>query len=241
MQGGERLQKVLAGAGVASRRASEELIVAGRVSVDGRVVTRLGTRVDPSSARIEVDGRRIAVSPDYEYILLNKPAGIVTSAKDPHGRTTVVDLVRSSVRLFPVGRLDADTQGLVLLTNHGELAHRLTHPRFQIQRVYIAEVRGSPASEVLERLLRGVRLEDGYARAVQARVIETGRARAQLEITMTEGRKHEVRRMLLAVGHPVTQLARTRYGPLGIRGLASGTSRRLTPAEIGELLKAVGL
>lgn len=236
-----RLQKVLAAAGIASRRAAEELIVAGRVAVDGRIVGRLGTRVDPSSARIEVDGVRVSVNPDHEYLVLNKPAGIITTVKDTHGRPTVVDLVRSRRRMFPVGRLDADTTGVLLLTDDGELAHRLAHPRFGIRKVYVAEVRGAVAEETCRRLERGVVLEDGPARAVGVHVRGRGRTSSQVEVTMTEGRKREVRRMLEAVGHPVISLSRVSFGPIRLSGLKVGDTRRLTPAEVGELYRLVGL
>lgn len=238
---GVRLQKVLAAAGIVSRRGAEELIAAGRVRVDGRLVTRLGTRVDPETARIEVDGRRVGVASGDEYFALNKPAGVVSTARDPQGRRTVVSLVPAEGRVYPVGRLDADTQGLILLTNHGELAHRLTHPRFQIPRTYVADVDGVVTRETLERLRRGVRLEDGVARPVSVAVLRTGRDRTQLEVVMTEGRKREVRRMLASVGHPVRGLVRTSFGPIALGTLRSGRARRLTADEVGSLLSSVGL
>lgn len=236
-----RLQKVLAAAGVASRRASETLIAEGRVRVDGRVVTEMGTRVDPERARIEVDGRRIAAGERYVYLLLNKPAGVVTSARDPQGRTTVLDLVRAPVRVYPVGRLDAETRGLLLLTNHGDLAHRLTHPRHGVPRTYLAEVRGIPAAGTLERLRRGVRLEDGVARPIAVRERGRARGRAHLELVMAEGRKREVRRMLEALGHPVLRLVRTGFGSLTLGRLRPGQVRSLTAEEVGALLSSVGL
>ncbi len=235
------MQKVLAAAGVASRRASEELIEQGRVSVDGEVVRVQGKRVDPARARIEVDGSRINVDPRHEYLLLNKPAGVVTTARDPQRRPTVVDLVRPKARVYPVGRLDVDTHGLVLLTSHGALAHRMTHPRYQMPRRYVAEVRGVPNQAALRRLERGVRLADGPARAKAVRVTRRSSRRAHLEITMTEGRKHEVRRMMEAVGHPVLDLVRVGFGPLRLGRLRTGEWRPLTAAEVGKLLAAVGL
>jgi len=235
------LQKVLAHAGIASRRAAEDLMRAGRVWVDGRAATELGMRVDATQAKIEVDGRRVNVRLDREYLLLNKPAGYVTTAADPQKRPTVMDLVRSRTRVYPIGRLDADTQGLLLLTNDGELAHRLAHPRYQVPKTYLAEVQGSPAPEALRRLTTGVRLDDGPARATSARVVGKGKARSQIELVLTEGRKREVRRMLEEVGHPVVKLVRTRFGPVDVRGLKAGTTRRLTPQEVGELHKIVGL
>ncbi len=213
----------------------------GRVWVDGRPATELGMRVDPACARIEVDGRRVNVRSDRDYLLLNKPAGYVTTARDPQGRPTVMDLVRSKARVYPVGRLDADTQGLLLLTNDGELAHRLTHPRFEVRRVYLAEVRGAVSAGAIRTLTAGVRLEDGLARAVSARIIRRGKARTQVELVLTEGRKREVRRMLEAVGFPVISLVRTRFGPVDVKGLKAGATRVLTPQEVGELHKLVGL
>jgi 23S rRNA pseudouridine2605 synthase len=232
---------VLAHAGVASRRAAEEMMREGRVWVDGRPATELGMRVDPSRARIEVDGRRVHVRADRDYFLLNKPAGYVTTAKDPQGRPTVMDLVRSKTRVYPVGRLDADTQGLLLLTNDGELAHRLTHPRFEVRRAYLAEVRGAMSAGAIKTLMTGVRLEDGLAKAVDARIIRRGKARTQVELVLTEGRKREVRRLLEAVGFPVISLVRTRFGPVDVKGLKAGSTRPLTPQEVGELHKLVGL
>jgi 23S rRNA pseudouridine2605 synthase len=236
-----RLQKVLAHAGVASRRAAEDLMRAGRVWVDGRPATELGMRVDPTRARIEVDGKRVNVRQDHVYILLNKPAGYVTTAADPQSRPTVLDLVRTRTRVFPVGRLDADTQGLLLLTNDGELAHRLAHPRYQVPKTYLAEVQGSPEPGALRALTEGVLLDDGPARAVSVRTVGKSRARSQIELVLTEGRKREVRRMLEAVGHPVIKLVRTRFGPIDVRGLKAGATRTLTPHEVGELQRTVGL
>lgn len=238
---GIRLQKLLAAAGVASRRASERLITSGRVTVDGRIVTTLGTRVDPETARIEVDGRRIAVHPGHEYYALNKPEGYLTTASDREGRPTVLGLVRSRRRLFPVGRLDRDTAGLLILTDDGELAHRLAHPRYRVPRVYLAEVRGPVGRPSCQRLTAGVRLEDGVARAARARVRTHSPRASQIELTMMEGRKREVRRMLEAVGHPVVKLVRIAFGPLRLSGLRSGAVRPLTPEEVGELYRAVGL
>jgi 23S rRNA pseudouridine2605 synthase len=238
---GERLQKVLARAGIASRRASEDLMRSGRVWVDGKPATELGLRVDPARARIEVDGARVHVRGDREYILLNKPAGYVTTVIDPQKRPTVIDLVKTRTRVFPIGRLDADTQGLLLLTNDGELAHRLAHPRYRVEKVYLAEVRGPLSAEGCRRLTEGVRLDDGPARAAEARVVGRGKSRTQVEVTMTEGRKREVRRMLEEIGHPVIKLVRTRFGPVDVRGLKAGDTRDLTPHEVGELHRLVGL
>lgn len=238
---GVRLQKVLAAAGVASRRAAEDLIDQGRVAVNGSVVTVQGMRVDPARDRIEVDGERIATDERFDYVIVNKPRGVVTTAKDPQGRQTIMDLVESEQRVYPVGRLDIDTTGLVLLTNHGELAHRLAHPRYAIERVYVARVKGTPDREAMGQLRDGVMLEDGVARA--ARVKKGGAAGGitQLEIVMTEGRKREVRRMLEAVGHPVESLARIAFGPLRLGRLKVGGMRRLRSDEVGQLLKLAGL
>lgn len=238
---GVRLQKVIAAAGIASRRAAEELIEQGRVSVNGAVVRVQGMRVDPSSARIEVDGERVNVHPRREYIMLNKPTGVVSTASDPAGRPTVVDMVRARRRVYPVGRLDAETTGLILLTDHGELAHRLTHPRFGIERVYMAEVAGEVPPAAIERLRKGVSLDDGPARATRAVIRRRSSKRAHIEVVMTEGRKHEVRRMFDAVGLPLTQLARVGFGPLKLGTLPLGESRPLTPAEVGQLMETVGL
>ncbi len=238
---GQRLQKVIAAAGVASRRAAEQLIEQGRVSVDGRVVRVQGMRVDPARARIEVDGERINADLRHVYFAVNKPAGVVTTAADPRGRPTVLDLVRTSRRVVPIGRLDANTLGLVLLTDHGELVHRLTHPRFQIPRVYAAEVRGTLSREAAAALREGVRLEDGIARAKAVKIRRRAASRSLIEITMTEGRKHEVRRMLEAVGFPVIELVRISFGPISLSALPQGKARKLTAEEVGRLLAVTGL
>ena len=238
---GQRLQKVIAAAGVASRRAAEQMIDEGRVAVDGTVVRVQGMRVDPARARIEVDGERINVDPRHVYFVLNKPAGVVTTANDPRGRPTVLELVRTHRRVVPVGRLDANTLGLVLLTDHGELVHRLTHPRFQVPRVYAAEVKGTMSREAATALKEGIRLEDGVARAKSVKIRRRAASRSIIEITMTEGRKHEVRRMLDAVGFPVIDLVRIAYGPVTLGPLPAGKSRRLTAEEVGKLLAAAGL
>lgn len=216
-------------------------MTAGRVWVDGRPATTLGMRVDPTRSKIEVDGGRIHLSPDHEYVLLNKPIDVVTTASDPQGRQTVLDLVRTKRRLYPVGRLDADTRGVLLLTDDGELTHRLTHPRFEVPRTYVAEVTGEVPRAAVRRLVSGVRLDDGTARAQAARVVGKTRSRTQVELVLTEGRNREVRRMLEAIGFPVLKLVRTRFGSLTLRDLKVGAVRRLTPAEVGELYQLVGL
>ena len=231
---GERLQKVLARAGLGSRRACEGLIAAGRVTVDG-VVAELGRRVDVAIAAIEVDGAPVGVRPDLVYYLLNKPAGVVTTVSDPHGRPTVVDLVPDNPRVFPVGRLDAETEGLLLLTNDGELAHRLTHPSFGVDKEYLVEVSGHPSPAVLRRLREGVVLEDGPTAPAKAVLVDA----SVLRITIHEGRNRQIRRMCESVGHPVVRLIRTRIGPLVDRSLVPGSHRALAPDEMTALRKAM--
>jgi 23S rRNA pseudouridine2605 synthase len=225
-----RLAKYLAHAGVASRRAAEGLIAERRVSVAGEVVTDPARDVDESS-RVAVDGRAVGPEP-REVHALNKPRGVVSTARDTHGRPTVVELVRSQRRLYPVGRLDADTTGLILLTNDGELAERLTHPRHGVEKVYRARVQpGRVAPEALKALREGVELEDGRTAPARARQPAPG----VLEIALREGRKRQVRRMVEAVGHRVIELERVAFGPLGLRGLEPGQSRRLKRAEVERL------
>jgi 23S rRNA pseudouridine2605 synthase len=223
-----RLNAYLARAGVASRRGADDLIKAGRVTVNGR----RGELNDFIGKRdvVEVDGRRIAPQ-DLAYVLLHKPAGVVTTARDPHGRPTVVGLVRHPARLVPVGRLDADTTGALLLTNDGDLAHRLAHPRYEVDKVYEVEVEREPDGDALRRLAEGVELEDG--RTAPAHVRRLGPS--LLELTIHEGRKHQVKRMCEAVGHPVRRLHRSRYAGLEVAGLAPGEWRELTPSEIDSL------
>jgi len=240
--GGIRLQKVLAAAGVGSRRHCEELIGEGRVEVDGEIVRRFGARVDPEHQVIRVDGRRIAASEKLVYVALNKPAGVLTTMSDDRGRRTIADLVGDRAeRLFHVGRLDFDTEGLMLLMNDGELAHRLTHPRYGVLKTYLADVPGPLPRDLGRRLMSGVELDDGLATADKFRVVERAGSRALVEITLHEGRKHIVRRMLGAVGHPVSRLVRTQVGPVSLGSLRPGATRRLTPREIGDLYAAVGL
>ncbi len=231
---GERLQKVLARVGLGSRRVCEELIGEGRVTVDG-AVAELGCRVNVESARIEVDGAPVGVRPGLVYYLLNKPAGVVTTASDPHDRPTVVDLVPDDPRVFPVGRLDAQTEGLLLLTNDGDLAHRLTHPSFGVDKEYLAEVEGRPSPAAVRRLREGVVLEDGRTAPARAVLVEA----SVLRITIHEGRNRQVRRMCEAVGHPVARLVRTRIGPLVDRSLAPGSHRTLVAEEMQALRRAV--
>ncbi len=234
----QRLQKVLANAGVASRRASEDLISAGRVTVDGKVAT-LGEKVDPTTADIRVDGERVIVDVDLTYILLNKPQGVVTTADDPQGRPTVVEMVELPQRLYPVGRLDIDTEGLLLLTNDGELTNKLLHPSYEVERTYLALLRGTVRRHVLAQIRDGVELEDGLAKPKRIRTIEDHSDRTLLEITMTEGRKREVRRMLAEVGCNLERLARTSYAGVELGELRQGKWRHLTHTEVSMLHSAV--
>ncbi len=232
---GIRLQKVLAAAGVGSRRACEELIAAGRVKVDGSVA-ELGARVDPQTAVVEVDGDRVTVRDDLVYLALNKPRGVLSAMSDDRGRRTLAEFVGDRPeRLFHVGRLDNDSEGLLLLTNDGELAHRLTHPSFGVQKTYLATVPAPVGKAVGRRLLAGVDLDDGPARADAFRVVQQHEDRAIVEIVLHEGRKHIVRRMLDEVGHPVSRLVRTRIGPVHLGGQRAGTTRPLTRAELADL------
>ena len=229
----EKLQKVLAAAGVASRRVCEELIMDGRVRVNGEVAG-VGTRVDPEVDVLEVDGALVSTRTDLVHYLLHKPAGVVTTAKDTHGRPTVVDLVPREPRVFPVGRLDADTEGLLLLTNDGELTNRLTHPSHGVEKEYLAEVEGTPSRGALRRLREGVELDDGRTAPAKASVVGPGVVR----IVVHEGRNRQVRRMCEAIGHPVTRLVRTRIGPLTDTKLKPGEWRPLTADEVSSLAKA---
>jgi 23S rRNA pseudouridine2605 synthase len=228
-----RLAKFLAHAGVASRRAAEGLIADGRVTVGGEVVTNPATDVDESSG-VAVNGKPVAPE-QREVHALNKPAGVVSTARDTHGRPTVVELVRSRRRLYPVGRLDADSTGLILLTNDGELADLLTHPRYGVAKVYRAKVRpGRVPRRAIEALRSGVQLDDGVTAPARVRQVAPG----VLEITLREGRKRQVRRMCEAVGHRVVELERVAFGPLGLRGLERGRSRRLKDAEVERMRRA---
>jgi len=240
--GGVRLQKVLAAAGVGSRRHCEEMIGDGRVEVDGEIVRRFGARVDPQRQVIRVDGRRIPAREDLVYVALNKPAGVLTTMSDSRGRPTIADLLPDRAeRLFHVGRLDYDTEGLMLLMNDGELAHRLAHPRYGVLKTYLADVAGPLPRDLGRQLITGVELSDGVASADRFRVIERAGTRALVEITLHEGRKHIVRRMLAETGHPVSRLVRTHVGPIALGSLRSGATRPLTATEIGDLYAAVGL
>lgn len=231
---GERLQKVLARIGIGSRRVCEEYIAAGRVTVNGERAV-LGRRVDPEVDTVAIDGVPVGVRPGLVYLLLNKPAGVVTTASDPQGRPTVVSLVPDDPRVFPVGRLDLDTEGLLLLTNDGDMTHRLTHPSFGVEKEYVAHVVGEPSRVALRRLREGVQLDDGLTSPAKAALVGPGIIR----LTIHEGRNRQVRRMCEAVGFPVTRLVRTRIGPLADRRLKPGGWRVLTTEELRSLERAV--
>ena len=239
---GIRLQKVLAKAGVGSRRAAEELIAEGRVSVDGQVVTEFGRRVDPATAVIHVDGIRVVVRDDLVHLALNKPRGVHTTMSDERGRPCVGDYLRDRRdRLFHVGRLDADTEGLLLLTNDGDLAHRLMHPSYQVLKTYLAEVTGRVPRNLGRTLRDGVELDDGLVTVDSFRVVDSQPGRTLVEVVLHEGRKHIVRRLLAEVGHPVQRLVRTRVGDVHLGEQRPGSLRTLTRAEVGSLYSAVGL
>ena len=223
-----RLNAYLARAGVASRRRADELIKAGRVTVNGEP-GQLNSFVD-GEARVEVDGTAVAPQ-QLAYVLLHKPAGVVTTARDPQGRPTVVELVEHASRVVPVGRLDADTTGALLLTNDGELAHRLAHPRYGVEKTYVVDVEGAPSDEAIRSLAEGVELDDGPTAPAKARRL----GRSRVELVLHEGRKHQVKRMLAEVGHPVVRLHRSRYAGLAVEGLGPGESRELTGPEVDSL------
>ncbi|WP_067476086.1 pseudouridine synthase [Actinomadura hibisca] len=238
---GVRLQKVLADAGIGSRRHCEELIGEGRVMVDGKKVFRFGERVDPQTAVIHVDGRRVETRAEMRYYMINKPRGVVSTMSDERGRKSLADYVEVPERLFHVGRLDTDTEGLILLTNDGELSHRLTHPSYGVFKTYLAEIHGPIPRDLGKRLRQGVMLEDGMAKADKFRIFDQAGKRILVEITLHEGRKHIVRRLLKEVGFPVQQLARVEFGPIKLGQLKPGGLRALTVKEVGELYKAVDL
>ncbi len=233
----DRLQKVLAQAGVASRRGAEELIVQGKVTVNGKPVTELGTKVDPEKDSISVDGKKIKRREPKLYLLLNKPAGYVTTLRDPQGRRKVTDLLKGiKTRVYPVGRLDYETEGLLLLTNDGELAYGLTHPKHGVEKTYLAQVVGVPDPKKMRLLREGVRLEDGVTAPAQVRRLAIIEGNALLELKIHEGRNRQVRRMCGAIGHPVIKLQRTGLGGLSLEGVALGAYRRLTEQEVAGLI-----
>jgi 23S rRNA pseudouridine2605 synthase len=237
-----RLQKLLAQSGVASRRKCEELMLEGLVEVDGEVVTRLGTKVDPRTAVVRVDGKRLPPISEKVYLVLNKPRGVVSTMSDPEGRRTLSDLVADRPeRLFHVGRLDTDTSGLLLLTNDGDFAHRMAHPSYEVDKTYVAEVEGEVFRRTIKQLLEGVTLEDGPVTVSKARIVEATPAKSIVELVIHEGRNRIVRRLLDQVGHPVRRLTRTAFGPVSLGGLRSGEMRELTLDELGELLDVAQL
>ena len=237
-----RLQKLLAQSGVASRRRCEELMLAGHVEVDGQIVTRLGTKVDPTTAVIRVDGRRLPPASPHVYLVLNKPRGVVSTMSDPEGRRTLSDFVADRPeRLFHVGRLDTDTGGLILLTNDGDFAQRMAHPSYETDKTYVAEVRGRVTKTTAREIRDGVTLEDGPVSVSSFTVIESHGGRSIVELVIHEGRNRIVRRLLDQVGHPVTRLTRTAIGPVRVSGLKEGQLRELTREELGTLLDAARL
>jgi 23S rRNA pseudouridine2605 synthase len=232
-----RLQKLLAQSGVASRRRCEEIMLAGLVEVDGEVVTRLGTKVDPRTAVIRVDGKRLPPISPHVYLVLNKPRGVVSTMSDPEGRRTLSDLVADRPeRLFHVGRLDTDTSGLLLLTNDGDFAQRMAHPSYEVDKTYVAEVEGEVYRRILKQLLEGVTLEDGPVTVSKARIVEATPAKSIVELVIHEGRNRIVRRLLDHVGYPVRRLTRTAIGPVRLGRLPVGELRELTSSELGDLL-----
>jgi pseudouridine synthase len=236
----ERLQRSLARAGFGSRRACEEVIAAGRVEINGRVAT-LGDRLDPAVDEVRVDGSKVNVDPELRTFALHKPRGVTTTMRDPHADRDLSGFLPKGVHVFPVGRLDRDTEGLLLLTNDGSLAHRLTHPRYAIEKEYLAEVGKPPSQRQLARLRRGVELDDGTARAVDARSAGGAAGRGGVRLVMVEGRKREVRRMLDAVELPVRRLVRVRVGPIRLGKLRPGDIRELEPEDVRALYRAAGL
>ena len=231
-----RLQKLIAGAGLASRRKAEELIVAGRVSVNGRVVRELGTKVNPDRDHVKVDGRHLKEAQPLVYLMLNKPKNVMSTLQDPGGRPTVKDFLRGvSIRVFPVGRLDFDSEGLMLLTNHGELAQAMLHPRYHVPKTYLIKVKGVLTDEEIAQLEQGVKLDDGMTSPAVVKKVRKAEANSWLEITIHEGRTHQVKRMLEAVGHLVLKLVRIKMGPLSLGDLAPGEFRYLDDREANAL------
>lgn len=238
---GIRLQKVLANAGVASRRACEILIAEGRVEVNGRPVLEPGTRVDPERDTIRVDGSRIPPPRRHVYIVLNKPRGVISTMDDPEGRETLTDYVPSKPRLFHVGRLDTDTEGLLILTNDGDFTHRMTHPKFEVQKTYLVEVEGFTDNKTLKTLEKGLRLDDGPIKPDKVKLVSRTDTKSLLQITLHSGRNRIVRRMMDSIGHPVRRLSRISIGPVKLGQLQVGQTRELTSAELGALLDSVGM
>ncbi|MBE9375935.1 rRNA pseudouridine synthase [Saccharopolyspora sp. HNM0983] len=239
---GVRLQKVLSRAGVASRRAAEEMITEGRIEVNGEPVTELGRRVDPATAVIHVDGSRVVVNEDVTHLMLNKPTGILCSMSDDQDRPCIGDYLRETEgKLFHVGRLDVDTEGLLLITNDGELAHRLMHPSYRVLKTYLAEVLGPIPKDLGARLREGIQLDDGVAKVDGFKLVDTNKNRALVEIVLHEGRKRIVRRLLKEAGHPVQRLVRTAVGDVRLGNERPGAIRKLNRQEVGSLYRSVGL
>ncbi len=238
----ERLQKIMGRAGIASRRKCEQLIIEGRVRLNGEIVRELGVKADASHDMIEVNGKRLNFEEEKVYLILNKPTGCLTSVSDPFGRPTVIDLIgEEEARLFPVGRLDQDTEGLLLVTNDGEFAFRLTHPKYKVPKTYFAEVRGFPQTNIINCLKTGIILEEGLTAPAEVKVVERKEKSTVVEIIIREGRKRQIRRMFDKVGHPVIKLKRTALGPIKLKDLALGTYRLLAPFEVDMLKRATGL
>lgn len=238
----ERLQKFLAHAGVASRRKCEEMILEGRVKVNGKLIKELGTKINPGKDNVQVDGKKVQQSEKKVYLMVNKPRGHVTTVEDEKGRKTVLDLLENvKERVYPVGRLDYESEGLLLLTNDGELTYALTHPKHEIAKTYKVRVKGIPTAEALEELANGVELDDGMTAPAKVFLAHVLNGNALLEITIHEGRNRQVRRMCEKIGHPVIRLVRTRIGPLELRKLSSGEVRSLSIRELREIKRAVGL
>ena len=240
--GAERLQKILSRAGITSRRKAEKLILQGRVSVNGKIVSELGAKAVLGKDDICLNGKAIKAETEKVVVALFKPRSYVTTLDDPQGRPTVVDLLRSiSERVYPVGRLDYDAEGLLLMTNDGELAHRLQHPRYKVPKTYLVKVRGHPPEEALALLQQGINLEDGITAPAELHILEDDKKATWLTLTLREGRNHQVKRMCAAVGCPVLRLRRTKIGPIDLGNLQPGRSRRLKAGEVRALRKAVGL
>lgn len=238
----ERLQKYLAAAGVASRRASETLILEGRVTVNGKVIKELGTKVTPGKDKITVDGKPVKQEEKMVYLLMNKPTGYLTTVKDTHDRPTVMDLLTGvPYRVFPVGRLDFDTEGLLLLTNDGEFAYRMTHPKFKIKKTYLATVQGELTKERLQMLREGVELEDGKTAPAEVKIVRQEKHKTIVEITIHEGKNRQVRRMFKAVKNPVLELKRITVGTMNLKGVGVGEYRHLSAEEVRNLMQRLGL
>lgn len=239
----ERLQKILARAGLASRRGAEEMILAGRVAVDGQVITSLGSKADIDSQTVTLDNKPVGKKPDYHYWMLHKPPGVVSTKSDPQNRRTIMGFVPAHLRemLYPVGRLDFDSEGLMLLTNDGELAYRLMHPRFKVPKFYKAWVSGQPEDDSLERLRQGIFIEGKKTAPAEVELLRAGIYRSQLSFTLVEGRKREIRLMCQAIGHPVIQLVRLKLGSVTLGSLEKGKARSLSQAEVNSLKNLVGI